>query len=227
MERAPGDMSETTPALVSNQPESREGLAWKVAKVAASTVGFLPKGLEGKTAEVFMILLAGQTLGLDYPESLRSVHYIAGKVVYSAELQRALILRAGHRLDVEDYSDTSVTLRGTRTDGSTMAVTWDLERAKTAGLTTKPGDSWKRYTRAMLLARCTSELGRALFADCLAGLASYNAYDMDSDWQADISTEPLLESVEDADVVLEESTEPEPDTVDNAEAVDNEPESPY
>jgi hypothetical protein len=48
-------------------------------------------------------------------------------------------------------------------------VDWDLARAKNAGLGT--GDNWKKYPRAMLLARATSELCRLKFADIVGGLS--------------------------------------------------------
>jgi len=167
------------------QPELHEARVWKVAKVFANTSGFVPNGLQGKTAEVWGILLAGEALGLEWPEALRSVHWIAGRVVYSAELQRSLILRAGHRLDIEVMEDDLVTLRGTRADGSTLALSWDMDRARKAGLLTRGNDTWVKYPRAMLLARATSELGRALFPDCLSGLASFNEYE-----QSDIAELP-------------------------------------
>lgn len=118
-------------------------------------------------------------------QSLNSIHVIEGKPSMSPELMRALVARAGHRIDVKEASADKVTLWGKRCDNESEAtVTWTMEDAKMAGLAGR--GAWKTYPRAMLLARATSELCRMVFADVVAGL-SYTDEEVSSvagvDWE--------------------------------------------
>ena len=86
------------------------------------------------------------------------------------ELMRALVARAGHRLDVKLASNDKVVLWGKRADNDSEAtVEWSMKDAQQAGLAGR--GAWKTYPRAMLLARATSELCRMIFADVVAGLS--------------------------------------------------------
>jgi hypothetical protein len=83
---------------------------------------------------------------------------------------RALVARAGHRLDVKLASNDKVVLWGKRADNDSEAtVEWSMKDAQQAGLAGR--GAWKTYPRAMLLARATSELCRMIFADVVAGLS--------------------------------------------------------
>jgi hypothetical protein len=65
--------------------------------------------------------------------------------------------------------ELEATVYGKRSDtGEELEVSWTMEDAARAKLGGK--DVWKQYPRAMLLARATSELARALFADVLGGM---------------------------------------------------------
>ena len=142
--------------------------AWNLANKIARTE-FVPTALRGKPESVMACVLAGQELALGPMQALQSIHVIEGKVALSAELMRALIARAGHRLDIVETGDTRVVIKGQRRDtGATAEVAWSLDDARQANLTGK--QVWKAYPRAMLLARATSELARSLFPDVIAGM---------------------------------------------------------
>ena len=158
--------------------------SWRLAQRIASTP-FVPAALRNRPEAVLAAVLYGHELGLGPMQSLASINVIDGRPAASPELMRALIARAGHRVDVVDSTDIAVTLTGQRADtGATATVTWSTADAQRAGLMTK--QNWKQYPRAMLLARATSELARTLFADVIAGL-SYTPEEITNvpDWNTD------------------------------------------
>lgn len=141
--------------------------AWSIAQRVALTP-FAPKGL--KTPEsVMAAILFGSELGLGPMQALQNIHVVEGKTACSAELMRAMVARAGHKIEALEQTNTIVTLKGTRADnGVETVVSWTIDDARTAGLLGK--DNWKKYPRGMLLARATSELCRLLFPDIVLGL---------------------------------------------------------
>ena len=142
---------------------------WKTAQKIANTP-FVPSAFRGKPEAVFAAILYGDELGLGPMQSLNSIHVIEGKPSMSPELMRALVARAGHRLDVKLASNEKVVLWGKRADNDSEAtVEWSMKDAQQAGLAGR--GAWKTYPRAMLLARATSEICRMIFSDCIAGLS--------------------------------------------------------
>lgn len=124
----------------------------------------------GRPDDAFAAMLAGREAGLAPMQSLASIHVIDGKPSFSPELMRALVARAGHRLDVLEATDQCCTLAGVRADtGAGAQVTWTISDAQRAGLAGR--GSWAKYPRAMLSARATSELCRLLWPDIIAGLS--------------------------------------------------------
>jgi hypothetical protein len=142
--------------------------AFEFAKAIAPT-DFVPKALRNNPPAVMACIIKGHELGVSALHALSQIHIIDGRPCIAAELQRALILAKGHELWTEDFTQTMVTLCGRRHDGDhVQKVTWTMDDAKRAGLAGKP--NWRQWPRPMLLARCSGELGRLMFADVLAGL---------------------------------------------------------
>jgi len=142
---------------------------WKTAQKIANTP-FVPTAFRGKPEAVFAAILYGDELGLGPMQSLNSIHVIEGKPSMAPELMRALVARAGHRLDVKLASNDKVVLWGKRADNDSEAtVEWSMKDAQQAGLAGR--GAWKTYPRAMLLARATSEICRMIFSDCIMGLS--------------------------------------------------------
>ena len=151
------------------RPLSPAEVNWKTAQKIANTP-FVPTAFRGKPEAVFAAILYGDELGLGPMQSLNSIHVIEGKPSMSPELMRALVARAGHRLDVKLASNEKVVLWGKRADNDSEAtVEWSIKDAQQAGLAGR--GAWKTYPRAMLLARATSELCRQIFSDCIMGLS--------------------------------------------------------
>lgn len=141
---------------------------FRLAKRIAET-DFAPKALRGNPNAVLACILTGQELGIGGMKALQSIHIIEGRPTLSAELMRALVLAAGHRLDIIESTNAKVTLYGQRRgSGSRAQVTWSIADAQTAKLTGNP--SWSKYPRSMLLARATSELCRMIFPDVIGGM---------------------------------------------------------
>jgi hypothetical protein len=147
-----------------------------------SKTEFVPSALRGRPEAIMAAILTGGELGIDPMVSLRGIHIIEGKPTLTAELQRALILAAGHRVWPEEQSSRRVVLCGQRRgDDHEYKVVWEWADAERAGLASKA--NWRKYPRQMLLARATSELARLAFADVTAGMYAPEDFDETADTQ--------------------------------------------
>lgn len=141
---------------------------------------FVPQSMRNKPAAVLACMMYGAELGLGPMQSLNSIQSIQGSVGLKPEGMRAMVTQLGHRIWPEDYSTDKVTLCGWRKGDpadAVVKVTWTTADARQAGL--EGGANWKKYPRAMLLARATSELCRLHFADVIGGL-SYTPDEIES-----------------------------------------------
>lgn len=194
------------------RPLTPAEVSWRTAQRVANTP-FVPTAFRGKPEAVFAAILFGEELGIGPMQSLNSIHVIEGKPSMSPELMRALVARAGHRIDVKEASGERVTLWGKRCDNESEAtVTWTMDDAKQAGLAGR--GAWKTYPRAMLLARATSELCRMVFADVVAGL-SYTDEEVASVAGVEWNEEPVdpLQNAAAPTPEIESAPEPEPTPV--------------
>lgn len=138
-----------------------------LAKALARAPGFIPAHLRNE-GEIAAVILAGMELGLQPMVSLRSLVMIKGKVVLAADVQLALMVRAGARIKwVKDGSDGEAVLRVERPGQEPHESRFSLDMAKRAGLA--GGDNWQKHPAAMMRARCVSSAGRAYMPDVLAG----------------------------------------------------------
>lgn len=134
---------------------------------ALSVADLLPPSFRNKPANVLLAMEAGISLGKSAMEIIQNAHVINGKLGFSAEFQRALVLQSGHKIRVFMDGETAVA-QGIRADDPsfTYEVRWDADRARAAGLTS---DNWRKHQAAMLKARATTELCRDAFADVIRG----------------------------------------------------------
>ena len=132
---------------------------------------FVPEGIRNNPAQITAALLYGQEVGLGRMVSLAMIAVIHGRPTLAAEAQRALILAAGHDIWIEESTISKCTMAGRRRESDQISrVTWTMDDARRAKLAGKP--SWQLYPRAMLLARASAELARAIFPDAIGGLAA-------------------------------------------------------
>lgn len=197
------------PALGPGRPQAAMGLLPQLVSLAEriADTEFVPKELRRRPEAIIAALLAGAERGFAPMESLRSVHVIEGRPTLSAEAMRALVLSRGHSIKIVKAGLEEAELIGRRRGDEEWSepFAWTMEDARRAGLAGK--DVWKRYPRAMLLARASTELCRAVFPDVVAGLMSAEeATDtfLDATYASE-SSAPALEPASGAGAAADES----------------------
>lgn len=135
-----------------------------------ATTSFVPKALRGKVPETAACILYGRELGLSPMRALNEIHIIEGTPSLSSTAMRSLVFAGGHNIVVDHWDDQRCTVSGWRKGATEAAaqVTYTIADAQRAGLHQR--GPWKQHPRAMLLARATSELCRAVFPDVIGGL---------------------------------------------------------
>ena len=148
-------------------------------QIAATT--FVPAAFREDPAAVAAAILHGRELGLPPMTALALTDPIKGKPTIKAEGGRALVLAAGHDLETTETTSSRCVMRGKRRGQTKWTeITWTLDQARLAGLTTK--DTWRAYPRAMLQARASAELLRLVFPDVLHGMGfAEESQDLDDD----------------------------------------------
>ena len=159
------------PSPVDAQRSELNVLWRKCQLICAQGNEIVPKHFWGRPEAALSAVLMGRELGLGDMLSLQRIYVVDGKVVLAAELIRGLIRKAGHSLTYTERTDERCTIHGRRADtGDELDVTWTIDDATKAGIAGKR--NWQTYPRAMLDARATTEIARALFSDCV-GWAVY------------------------------------------------------
>lgn len=150
----------------------------------------LPRSYQKNPANILWAMEYARTLNITPIAAMAGVHVIDGKPTASSALISALVRRAGHKLRITG-DGTSATATIVRADDPefTFTATWDMDRAKTAGLTGKA--VWKNYPAAMLKARAITEVARDACQEALFGLL-YTPEELGATVNAD--GEPIISS---------------------------------
>lgn len=180
-------MSHSTALAVASPTEMDSML--RFAKVLADG-SLLPRSYQKQPANIIWALEYARTLNITVIAAMAGVHVIDGKPTASSALISALVRRAGHKLRITG-DGTSATATIVRADDPdfTFTATWDLDRAKIAGLTGKA--VWKNYPAAMLKARAITEVARDACQEALFGLL-YTPEELGATVNAD--GEPIISS---------------------------------
>lgn len=153
-----------------------------------SQTDFVPLALRNKPAAVAACILYGHEVGMPPMASLQHIHVIQGRPGLSAAGQRALILANGHRIWIEESTNTrAVVCSQRRGEERVSSTTWTMDDAERANLKNK--DNWRAYPRNMLIARATGDNARGNFMDVLVGLP-YNAEELEDLVDGAIATQP-------------------------------------
>lgn len=137
-----------------------------------SKTGLVPDALRGKPGDILVTFLTGLELGLSPMQSLRGLHVIKGKAIMSAQLQVALVMRSPtckyfRPVETTDERATYETLREGYPEPTRLTFT--IQQARQAGLFASNAN-FTKYPAAMLMARASSALARAVYPDLLLGV---------------------------------------------------------
>ena len=137
--------------------------------LAKSTL--VPDAIRNRASDILVIMITGRELGLSTMQALRSINVIKGKGVASAEMMVAQCVK---NKDICEYfrlveSDNEYATYETKRAGSEpVKMTYSMRDAALAGIAEK--HNWKAHPGAMLRARCSSAMARAVYPDLVAGI---------------------------------------------------------
>lgn len=165
---------------------------------AVSESGLLPAHLRGKPANVLVILAGARALNISWFWATQSLYVVEGKLSYSAELMRGLVIRAGHKFRILEATDKVATVQIVRSDDEDHPFTYSftMDDAKKAELSSR--STWKKFPAPMLLARATSFAVRSYCPDVLFGVV-YTPEELGA--KVEESGEPIVDN--NGHVVLE------------------------
>lgn len=195
----------------------------------------IPVHLQGKPADVAIILWKSHELGFSPMQGLDSIDVIQGKPAVKPEAQLALIYSKAPKAYVHVQSDSKtlvVTVKASREKGEEpQSFTWDMDRARKMQLDKK--DNYVKQPLVMLKWRAIGEMARTVFPDIMRGLKNTEeALDWDNsdpdptDKAAELearlnNAKPIEVTVEPAQTSAPAQTAPAPEPTTTAE-----PESP-
>lgn len=141
----------------------------RMASVVADS-SLLPGHLRGKAANVLLVLMGARTLNISAFQALQSIFIVDGKLSMSADMMRALMTRAGHRVRVVERTAKKAVVEVHRHDRDTpYRAEFTYEDAVAAKLIKK--ENYEKYLKAMLVARATSIVWRDECADVAYGVS--------------------------------------------------------
>ena len=185
-----------------------------------SQASLMPPSYTRQPANVLVAMEMADTLGITLMQAIQGITVINGKMSMSAEMMRALVLRAGHRFRVEVNTDQETTVLVARREwpDDSQRFTFTIDDAARAGLSGSP--TWKKYPKALLLARVTSMACRAVFPDVVQGI-DYVPEELETVTPAvSRHAPPAVPPSPPTTVTVTTDTGPEPVDVDTGEIVD-------
>lgn len=119
--------------------------------------------------QMLMIMMTGQEIGLTPMMALQKINILHDRMCLSAEAMAAVIIGAGHQIITKERSDEQCVLVGIR-KGETVEHEhrFTKQDAVKAGLS---GQQYQKRPATMFYNRCLTQLARAVFPDCIAGLS--------------------------------------------------------
>ena len=120
-----------------------------------------------KPQEAIALCLIAQAFGMHPAMAAQDFDIIQGRPSKKSDAMLRTFLENGGKVEWHKLDDTIADATFSHPAGGSLRITWDMNRAKTAGLGGK--DMWKKYPRQMLRARCVSEGVRSVFPAATAG----------------------------------------------------------
>lgn len=128
-------------------------------------------GLLGRYNEnqIFTLMMLAYKDGTNPVQASMDYHIIQGKPALSSQATLSRFQKTGGKIKYIKRTDTECVIEFKHEQAGSLTVEWNLERARQAGLNINR-ESWQKYPRQMLAARCLAEGVRALYPACLDGL---------------------------------------------------------
>lgn len=183
----------------------------RYASTIAEARGLLPAGVV-TAPQALLIFEQASALGIPPITGLSNIHVIKGRPTLSAGLMTGLIRQAGHKIRVwvEGEGDKMKAIAElVRSDDPdfTFRVEYTIDDAKLAGLHPGKEDSnWRKYPRAMLKARATSEVAREAATDVFIG-SIYTPEELDPSVEVDEQGEMIATPTAQMSNLTPETTE--------------------
>jgi RecT family len=155
-------------ATLAFEPSDMRG-AYDLAKILIAS-RLLPKGITSPEA-AFTIIMTGREMGLTAMQSIRSMHIIEGKPTMSADLMVAMCKRSPtckYFTIIESTDERAVYETHRAGEPKPTRVSFSMDDARRAGVASK--NTWKQYPAAMLRARASAALCRAVYPDVTLGV---------------------------------------------------------
>lgn len=150
--------------------------AFRLAQALAGAGDMVPKHYQGQPQACMAAIVRGMEVGLAPMQALSSIAVINGRASLWGDALVALMLRAGHHIDVEienegNLEQARAVATLTRGDsGKVIVRSFSYADAKRAGLAGKTGP-WQQYPLRMLANRARAFAIRDGAADALMGMA--------------------------------------------------------
>lgn len=120
--------------------------------------------------ELLPLMLLCQAEGIHPAMAVRKYHVIMGRPSMKAEAMLSEFQKAGGRVKFLERSNTACRAEFSHPQGGSLEISYTIEDAKRAGLTTKSNSLWGKYPRQMLHARCVSEGIRSVYPAIVCGM---------------------------------------------------------
>jgi hypothetical protein len=160
----------------------------KMARAIASSKLFGMKSPE----EALSLMLIAQAEGRHPASAANDYNIIQGRPAKKADAMLRDFLSAGGKVQWLSLTDTKAEATFSHPAGGTVTISWDMARAKAAGLGGK--DMWSKYPRQMLRSRVVSEGIRTVFPGATSGMyVPEEVQDFKSDQPATITEMRVIE----------------------------------
>lgn len=165
------DQSQNKQLATANQgqpPEQRrQGFSLKDLQLIAENITASNLfGIKTKQQAMTLMLLC-QADGLHPIQAVRKYHIVDGRPTLKSQAMLSDFLSRGGTVEWIKRDDKECTAKFSHKQGGTITVTWTIEMAKSAGLSTKK--NWLQYPRQMLTARTISEGVNTILPEATGG----------------------------------------------------------
>lgn len=140
-----------------------------------ATSNLVPKDMQGKPANVMLVLMFGNEIGITPVQALQSVFVVNGRPTLFGDAVMGLVLNSSVYEDSKDSFDEqtmTATFSAKRKGKDWVVRTFSQADAVKAELWKKEGP-WQQYPKRMLFHRARSWALRDSFADVLKGFRYY------------------------------------------------------